>query len=70
MELTLHERPHTELNDDDEEDNRETKVANEVIDEEKDIGDGADDDEIYKIKYKHSLTYCSILSSNRERRSF
>ena len=37
MELTLHERPHTELNDDDEEDNRETKVANEVIDEEKDI---------------------------------
>ena len=70
MELTLDEWPHTELDDNNKEDNREAEVTNEVVDEKEDVGDGADDNEIYKIKYKHSLPYCNILSSNRERRSF
>ena len=57
VKLTLDEGPHAELDENNKENNRKTKIADVIINKEEDISDGANNEKIYQAKHGTIVAY-------------
>lgn len=55
MKLALDERPHTEFNENNENNNRKTKIVDAVINQEEEVGNWTDNQKVDKTKHSEII---------------